>query len=329
MTQDKSFSVPETVVFPENIETEFVNEMQTINDAVRYATSYLIENEVFLGHGTQSYWDEAMYIIMCTLNLDPPADEKTLEARLSTREKQNIAKMLMARVHENIPAAYLTHRAWFCGLEFYVDDRVLIPRSPIAEMIKTSFRPFLKHYPKRILDMCTGSGCIAIACASVYQKGSTMIDAVDICPEALEVCSSNIANYGLEEIVYPYQSDLFKEIPEDERYDLIICNPPYVDKNDFDNMPSEYRHEPEVALKAGEDGLDIVRRILAQASYFMNENGILVCEVGNSKAALVEEYPDVPFHWVNFKNGGDGVFVLTFDELIDCGGIFDSDRGEK
>ncbi len=327
MSDSKSLKIPELQKFPENIETEFVDEMVTVNDAVRYATSYLIESEVFLGHGTQSCWDEAMYLVMCAINLDPPADSETLETRLSAREKRNIARLLMSRVNDRIPAAYLTGRAWFSGLEFYVDERVLIPRSPIAEMIQASFKPYLKHYPRRILDMCTGSGCIAIACADMYRKGTT-IDAVDISDDALEVCSVNIANYGLENVVFPYRSDLFSEIPEDERYDLIVCNPPYVDSCDLDNMPEEYSHEPRLALEAGEDGLSIVKRILASASYYMAENSILVCEVGNSRVALEEEFPEVPFHWVTFKNGGDGVFVLTYDELIEFAEMF-SVYGQK
>ena len=321
MSDMNVLNVPVLDAFPEDISNEFVSEMVTVNDAVRYAASYLIESGVFLGHGTQSCWDEAMYLVMCAINLDPPADAETLETRLTVREKGNIAKLLMSRVRDRIPAAYLTGRAWFSGLEFYVDPRVLIPRSPIAEMIQASFKPYLKHYPRRILDMCTGSGCIAIACADMYRKGTT-IDAVDISDDALEVCSINIASYGLEDVVYPYKSDLFSAIPDDERYDLIVCNPPYVDSVDLENMPEEYRHEPRLALEAGDDGLSVVKRLLASASYYMNENSILVCEVGNSRAALEEEFPEVPFHWVTFKNGGEGVFVLTYDELIEFAEMF-------
>lgn len=308
--------------FPEEIEPEIVSELETVNDVVRYATSYLIENEVFLGHGTDSYWDEAMYLVMCMINLDPPADPDTLNAKLTMREKRNIAKALTKRVQERIPTAYLTNRAWFCGIEFYVDERVIIPRSPIGELIQNNFAPYLDGTPSRILDMCTGSGCIALACANQYRNEDVYIDAVDISEDALDVCAFNIEKYGLEDIVTPIKSDLFDALSDNERYDLIVCNPPYVDAADLDDMPDEFHAEPELALAAGDDGLDLVKVILAEAPYYLSENGIIVVEVGNSRLALENEFPDVKFNWVEFNNGGDGVFVMSFFELQEYASYF-------
>ena len=323
---------------PDEIEAEIVSELVTVNDVIRYAASYLIENGVFLGHGTDSYWDEANYIVMCMLNLDPPGDPETIQARLTDREKRNIARALRIRVKERVPAAYLTHRAWFCGFEFYVDERVIIPRSPIAEMIQNNFAPYLKKTPERILDMCTGSGCIALACANQFQDA--VVDAVDISEDALVVCEINVERYAVEDRVYPIQSDLFAALPEanagdeveelskafpevvNEGYDLIVCNPPYVDALDLEDMPDEFHAEPKLALAAGDDGLDLVKAILAEASYYLAEDGILVVEVGNSMLALEEEFPNVKFNWVEFKNGGAGVFVMTYDELVEYAPYF-------
>ncbi|MGN1393941.1 MAG: 50S ribosomal protein L3 N(5)-glutamine methyltransferase [Succinivibrionaceae bacterium] len=314
--------------FPEEIEPEVVSELETVNDVVRYATSYLIENEVFLGHGTDSYWDEAMYLVMCLINLDPPADPDTLKSKLTMREKRNIAKALTKRVQERIPTAYLTNRAWFCGIELYVDERVIIPRSPIGELIQKNFAPYYNGVPSSILDMCTGSGCIAIACANQYRDYEVVIDAVDISNDALEVCCYNIDRYGLEDIILPIKSDLFNSLNKNQRYDIIVCNPPYVDEADIEDMPQEFHSEPRLALAAGFDGLDIVKRLLADAPYYLSEDGILVVEVGNSRLSLMEEYPDIKFNWVEFENGGSGVFVMTFYELQQCAEYFAEFRSE-
>ncbi len=306
---------------PEEIEPEVVSELVTINDVVRYATSYLIENDVYLGHGTDSYWDEAMYLVMCTINLDPPADKDTLNARLTDREKRNIAKALTERVKKRVPVAYITNRAWFCGIEFYVDERVIIPRSPIGELIQKKFAPYLNKYPQRILDLCTGCGCIALACANQFPE-DTQIDAVDISADALEVANINIERYGLEDVVVPIQSDLFSAIPTTEKYDLIVSNPPYVDKLDLQEMPQEYQAEPTLALEAGDDGLDLVKRILAEAIDYLTEDGVLIVEVGNSQLALMYEFPQITFNWIEFANGGDGVFVFNYQQLKEVAPYF-------
>ena len=316
--------------FPEDVEAEIVSELETVNDVVRYVTSYLIDSNVFLGHGTDSYWDEALYLVLCLINLDPPGDPETMNARLTVREKKNIARALYKRVHDRVPTAYLTNRAWFCGIELYVDERVIIPRSPIGEMIKNGFAPYYSKTPRRILDMCTDSGCIALACANKYLNSDDLaIDAVDISNDALDVCTRNIYNYGLEDIVVPIKSDLFDELSEQESYDVIICNPPYVDAADIDDMPPEYHAEPRLALEAGDDGLDLVKVIMAEAPYYLDHEGILIMEVGNSRLALEQEFPEVNFNWVEFENGGDGVFVMTYDDLIECAPSFEQYRRNK
>lgn len=316
--------------FPEDIEAEIVSELETVNDAVRYAASYLTENGVYLGHGTADYWEEAEYLVLCLIDLDPPGDPETGRARLTAREKRNIARALALRVRDRVPAAYLTNRAWFCGIEFYVDERVIVPRSPIAELIDKGFAPWLRKTPSRVLDMCCGCGCIAIACANKFaDNGDLMIDAVDVSDDALDVCARNVFNYGLEDVVFPIRSDLFDELDERETYDLIVCNPPYVDAADFEDMPDEYRAEPAIALAGGPDGLDYVKVVLAEASYYLDDGGVLVVEVGNSRLALEEEFPGVRFNWAELERGGSGVFVMTQEELVEYAPLFERHRRER
>ena len=248
------------------------------------------------------------------MHLQPPCDDSTLTSRLTREERTLIAKIARMRIIERIPTPYLTHRAFFCGREFYVDSRVIVPRSPIAELIENGFDPFLDREPQRILDMCTGSGCIAVAMA-LHFDGDAYVDAVDIDDEALEVAAINIRGYGLEDVVTPIKSDLFNALPKGDKYDLIVANPPYVDKDDLENMPEEYRCEPDRALGSGNDGLDCARRILSDAAAFLNDDGILVMEVGNSEEHLVDAFPSVPFHFVDLKKGGSGVFVLSKEQL--------------
>ena len=212
-----------------------------------------------------------------------------------------------------MPAAYLTNKAWYAGWEFYVDERVLIPRSPIAEMVANRFEPFLKHEPTRIMDLCTGSGCIAIIMAHEFPHAE--VDAIDISVDALNVAERNINDHGLEQQVIPIRSDLFRDLPAGDQYDLIVSNPPYVDSEDMSDLPDEFRHEPELALASGSDGLKLTKRLLANAADFLKENGVLVVEVGNSMIHLEAQFPEVPFTWVEFENGGHGVFVMTKAEL--------------
>ena len=288
------------------------NDLHSIKDYLRWAYSCFNRADIFYGHGQDNGWDEALQLVLSALHLPLDVPDDLFDGRLALSEKQAIIHLIKERLGRRVPVAYLTNSAWFCGLEFYVDERVLIPRSPIGELIQQGFDGLLKNSPKRILDMCTGSGCIAIACAEQFPKAE--VDAVDLSFEALDVAEFNIERHQLTHRVFPIQSDLFAQLPQDQ-YDLIVTNPPYVDQDDIEDMPEEFRHEPMLALEAGEDGLVLVKRILAQAGEYLTKNGVLICEVGNSMVHLIEQYPTVPFKWIEFKQGGDGVFALTKPQL--------------
>ena len=295
---------------------EAVCELRTVNDMMRWAVSQFKGAGLFYGHGTDNAWDESVQLILPTLHLPPYISEEIRTARLTRAERQQVAELVARRVEERIPAAYLTNKAWFCGLEFYVDERVIVPRSPIGELIGNRFAPWLNHEPLRVMDLCTGSGCIAIALAQAFPEAE--VDAIDISPDALDVTQINIEMYGLEQQVVPMASDLMNDLPAGLTYDLIVSNPPYVDADDMFDLPDEFRHEPELALAAGEDGLILAKRILATAGDRLSEQGILVVEVGNSYVHLQAQYPDVPFTWVEFEQGGHGVFVMTKAQLDAC-----------
>lgn len=288
------------------------NDLHSIKDYLRWAYSCFNRADIFYGHGQDNGWDEALQLVLSALHLPLDVPDDLFDGRLALSEKQAIIHLIKERLGRRVPVAYLTNSAWFCGLEFYVDERVLIPRSPIGELIQQGFGGLLKNSPKRILDMCTGSGCIAIACAEQFPEAE--VDAVDLSFEALDVAEFNIERHQLTHRVFPIQSDLFTQLPQDQ-YDLIVTNPPYVDQDDIEDMPEEFRHEPMLALEAGEDGLVLVKRILAQAGEYLTKNGVLICEVGNSMVHLIEQYPTVPFKWIEFKQGGDGVFALTKPQL--------------
>lgn len=288
-------------------------ELKSILDMMRWAYSYFNASDLYYGHGHDNPWDEAHQLVLSAIALPVDAPESLYQSRLTLVEKQRICELVKQRLGLRKPVAYLTNSAWFSGLEFYVDERVIIPRSPIGELIQEGFTGILRTEPKRILDMCTGSGCIAIACAKRFPNAE--IDAVDLSIDALNVAEINVERHQLNEQVFPMQSDLFESLPQDH-YDLIITNPPYVDQEDLDSMPEEYHHEPEIALGSGEDGLDITKRILTTAADYLSDNGVLVCEVGNSMVHLIEQFPTVPFNWLEFKHGGLGVFSLTREQLV-------------
>ncbi|MDP8033607.1 50S ribosomal protein L3 N(5)-glutamine methyltransferase [Pasteurella atlantica] len=294
-------------------QSNVADELQTTLDFMRWAYSCFNASDLYYGHGYDNAWDEAQQLILAALHLPSDIPEKLFDTRLTLTEKSHIISMVKQRLGWRKPIAYLTHCAWFAGLEFYVDERVIVPRSPIAELIQNRFAGILHSEPLRILDMCTGSGCIAIACAEQFPNAD--IDAVDLSTEALNVAEMNIEYHKMSERVIPIQSDLFDNVPQDQ-YNLIITNPPYVDKEDLEDMPEEYHHEPEIALGSGVDGLTLVKRILATAPNYLADHGSLVCEVGNSMVHLIEQYPEVPFNWIEFEHGGLGVFSLNKEQLL-------------
>lgn len=290
--------------------SQAVEDLYTVDDFIRWSVSQFNAHNLFFGHGTSDAWDEAVALVFSALHLPFERAEQVRSCRLLREERQAIVGLVSRRINERIPVPYLVNRAWFCHLNFYVDERVLIPRSPIGELIEKQFAPWIQpEKVQRILDLCTGSGCIAIA--SSYAFPHAEVDAVDISTDALEVAQINVEQLGCMEQVYPMQSDLFAQIPAGVRYDVIVSNPPYVDRQDFDEMPEEFTHEPELALVSGYDGLDLTKRILAVAADYLNPHGILILEVGDSMLELIQQFPEVPFEWARFERGGDGVFMLT------------------
>ncbi|MCG6214416.1 50S ribosomal protein L3 N(5)-glutamine methyltransferase [Vibrio furnissii] len=298
---------------------EAVSELHTLQDMIRWTVSRFNAANLFYGHGTDNAWDEAVQLILPTLYLPIDVPPHVLNSRLTSSERLRVVERVIKRIKDRTPVAYLTNKAWFCGLEFFVDERVLVPRSPIGELIQAQFEPWLINEPTRIMDLCTGSGCIAIACAHAFPDAE--VDAIDISADALQVAEQNIQDHGLEQQVFPIRSDLFRDLPQ-APYDIIVTNPPYVDQEDMNSLPDEFKHEPELGLAAGTDGLKLVRRIMANAPNYLTENGILVCEVGNSMVHLMEQYPHIPFTWLEFENGGHGVFLLTREQLVECASDF-------
>ncbi|WP_028388297.1 50S ribosomal protein L3 N(5)-glutamine methyltransferase [Legionella fairfieldensis] len=286
---------------------------ETIVDFLRFGLTEAQKANLYYGHGTDNAWDDMLALILGSLSLPLELDPLFLQSRLTDFEKQQLASRLSQRILERIPVPYITNQAYFCELPFYVDERVLIPRSPFAELIKQQFSPWLEaNKVERVLDLCTGSGCIAIACSYAFPEA--LIDAVDISPAALEVAAMNRERHGLQDLLTLIESDCWDKVPK-VRYDLIVSNPPYVGREEMQTLPAEYHHEPVLALETGNNGLALVEKILAKAADYLTEQGLLVVEVGNSEDALIEAYPDVPFMWLDFENGGQGVFLLTFEQL--------------
>lgn len=294
--------------------THPIDELKTVRDFLRYATSRFAASDLFYGHGTDNVWDEAVQLVMRTLHLPLENNTLFLDANLTWDERHRILERLEQRIDQRIPLAYLLGEAWFMGMPFQVDERVLVPRSPLAELIASGIQPWLGDYTvARILDLCTGSGCIGIAAATVFDEAE--VDLSDISTDALAVAEANIAMHEVGDRVRTVQSDVFAQL--DGRYDLILSNPPYVDAGDIASMPDEFHHEPVLGLAAGHDGLEIAHRILATAADHLNPGGLLIVEVGNSWPALEEAYPNLPFIWLEFERGGDGVFLLTAEDLAE------------
>ncbi len=321
----------DNLTIEQDVLDEATEHLHTIRDFIRFGVSALRSYEVHLGQGTEDFFAESTALVMQTLSLDWSADAQILDAQLLPSEKKRIVELLEKRINQRMPLGYLLNVAYFAGQPYYVDERVLIPRSPVAELIENQFNPFFSNglanaqgginklphtdhpiEPMRMLDLCTGSACIAIALAYAFPDAT--VDAVDISREALEVGSINVEHHNKEEQVSLIESNLLEKIPPQRQYDLIISNPPYVDSADMADLPEEFLHEPELALAAGRDGLDLVRHILAQAADYLTDNGLLVVEVGNSEWALNQAFPKIKFHWLHFSRGGTGVFALTAQE---------------
>ena len=318
-------------------------QLVSIRDFIRFSVTQLRNYDVVVAQGTTDEFAEASAIVLHSLALDWSANEQILDCRLTNSEKQLVLSLLEERIAERKPLSYLINLSYFCDLPFYVDERVLIPRSPIAELIRQQFHPyfdvnelakplgtsvkeqadtFYDHglevkqlsQPERILDLCTGSGCIAIALATRFVDA--LVDAVDIDKGALEVAMVNVEHHDLEHQVNVIESDLFAKIPAEHQYELIVTNPPYVDAAIMAELPPEFLYEPEHALAAGQDGLDLVHRILFEAPDYLSPEGLLICEVGDSEWALKQAYPEIQFDWLKFAHGGHGVFAITYEELM-------------
>ena len=288
-------------------------ELQSLRDWVRWGASRFNAAGLFFGHGTDNALDDALALVLHAVDLDHDLPPAYLDTRVTAAEAERIADLFAQRLERRVPVAYLTGKAYFAGLEFEVDEHVLIPRSPIAELIEEHFEPWLDAaHVGSVLDLCCGSGCIGIACA--YAFPDALVDLSDISPAALEIANRNIERHGLDNRVRALRSDVFDGL-DGERYDLIVSNPPYVSLAEMVDLPAEYRHEPELALEAGDDGMDVVARILAQGADYLRPGGIIVVEVGASAELLISRYPDVPFLWLDFERGGDGVFLLTAEQL--------------
>jgi ribosomal protein L3 glutamine methyltransferase len=288
-------------------------EAPTVAQLVRFGTREFEAAGLAFGHGTGDAQDDAAALVFHALHYDHADAAEMYDRRVDDAGLRRVLQLFAERLERRVPAAYLMGRMWFAGLEFEVNQRVLVPRSPFAELIRAGFTPWVDEaVVRRILDIGTGSGCIAIACAVRFPQAQ--VDAVDLSPDALEVASRNVTRHGVEARVHLHEGDVYRPLGA-QRYDLIVSNPPYVSDEEMASLPDEYRHEPDLALRAGQDGLEVARRILREADAHLEPHGVLVVEVGDSEDRLQQAYPGVPFVWLEFEHGGGGVFLLTKDEL--------------
>lgn len=295
------------------ISDEDIQHLDTIGDMVRWGASRFAEAGLHFGHGTDNAVDESLQLVLHALHLEPPLPAEFHRARLTPAERVAVAGLFRRRIGERRPAAYLTGRAWFAGMDFEVDERVLVPRSPLAEVIECGFSPWTDPDAiSRVLDLCTGSGCIAIACAA--HMPWTEVVATDLSEDALEVAARNVARHHLADRVSLVRSDVYDGLPEGG-FDLVVGNPPYVARDDFDALPAEFRHEPALGLVAGSDGLEVIRRILEGAAARLRPGGLLVVEAGSAEDAVAAAWPQLPFTWLEFERGGAGVFLLRREDL--------------
>lgn len=293
-----------------------VEELTTIRDWIRYAVSQFEASDIFYGHGTDNSYDEAVWLIMSGLHLPTETLDNFLDAVITKQERKHLAHLIDQRVTKRTPTAYLVREAWLHDFKFYVDERVIVPRSFIAELLlDDSLSPWIE-FPEMIqsaADICTGSGCLGVLLAHAFP--SAMVDIVDISPDAIAVSNINIANYGLEEQVTAIQSDMFTAL-SGKTYDIIISNPPYVDASSMARLPSEYRNEPQLALGSGTAGLDHTHTLLREAPNHLNDDGVLIVEIGHNRDALYEAYPNVPFTWLDTSGGDQFVFIISKQDLI-------------
>jgi ribosomal protein L3 glutamine methyltransferase len=298
----------------DNLYAQASKELSTLRDLMRFAVSRFNEADLFFGHGTDNAWDEAACLLLHGLHLPADQLDPYMDARLTASERAAALEPIRRRVAERLPAAYLTHEAWLGDYRFYVDERVIVPRSHIAELLREQLSPWVNDpwAVGKVLDMCTGSGCLAILAADAFPEAR--VDALDLSPDALAVARVNVENYAIEKRVRLLESDAFAAIAN-ERYDLIVANPPYVNAEAMATLPDEYRREPRIALEGGEDGLDFTRVLLAQAARHLEPEGLLIVEIGNNKDALERAFPRLSFVWLDTHAGDRFVFMLRRKDL--------------
>ena len=296
-------------------------ELFTIRDWLRFTVSQFEEADIFFGHGTDNSYDEAVWLVMSALHLPHETLNNFLDAVITEQERKHLAHLIEQRITKRTPTAYLLREAWLRGFKFYVDERVIVPRSFIAELLdfieegEHGLQPWIEH-PELIssaADICTGSGCLGVLLANAFPDAA--IDVIDISPNAIAVANINIANYGLQEQITAIESDMFSAL-QNKKYDLIISNPPYVDAPSMAKLPTEYRNEPQLALGSGADGLNHTHTILREAANYLNDDGILIVEIGHNRDALLNAYPDLEFTWLTVESGNQFVFLLTKEQLL-------------
>jgi ribosomal protein L3 glutamine methyltransferase len=287
---------------------------QTVRDLLRFAVSRFTEAQLAFGHGSANAYDEAAYLILHTLHLPLDTLDPFLDARLLDTEIDAVLSVIERRATERVPAAYITQEAWMHGRRFHVDERVIVPRSFIGELLEDGLQPYVADPDEvsAVLELCTGSGCLAILASDAFPNAD--IDAVDISTDALQVAHKNVAEYGLDDRIALFEGDLFAPLPE-RRYDVIIANPPYVNSDSMQALPAEYRHEPELALAGGADGMDVVRRIIGQARNWLTDEGVLVIEIGNERANVEAAFGGLDLVWLSTSGGDDSVFLIQASDL--------------
>jgi ribosomal protein L3 glutamine methyltransferase len=290
-------------------------ELFTIRDWLRFTVSRFEEAGIFFGHGTDNAYDEAVWLIMSALHLPLDTVDNFLDAVITTSERKHLAHLIERRIVDRTPTAYLLREAWLKGYKFYVDERVIVPRSFIAELLEHSLSPWVEfpEMVESVADICTGSGCLGVLLADAFPNAS--VDVVDISPDAIAVCNINIGNYHLQDRITAIQSDMFAGL-KGKTYDVIISNPPYVDAPSMSALPQEYRNEPQIALGSGEAGLDHTHTLIKEAPKHLNDGGLLVVEIGHNRDALLDSYPDLPFTWLEVESGNEFVFLLTKEQLL-------------